>query len=139
VKYEAGNLVTGTTKIPETRRVLPEADWIESRRHGAALGLGIVACFGLGGRNSADRFEQAPAVEPIHPFQHGEFDVFQASPRSVAPDRFGLVEAVDGLGLTKKAFESSFECITIMITSSRSAAPLSGATSTGLIPTLLTN
>jgi hypothetical protein len=98
VKYEPGNLVTGITKIPEPRRVLPEADWIESRRHGAVLGLGIVACFGLGGRNSADGFEQAPAVESIHPFQHGEFDGFQASPRSVAPDRFGLVEAVDGLG-----------------------------------------
>ena len=71
---------------------------VESRRHGDMLGLSIVACFGLGGWNVADRFEQAPVVEPIHPFQGGEFDSLQAAPSPAAADHFGLVEAVDGLG-----------------------------------------
>src|SRR4051794_22341489 len=62
------------------------------------VGLSIVACFGLGGWNVADRFEQAPVVEPVHPFQGGEFDSLQAAPWPAAADHFGLVEAVDGLG-----------------------------------------
>ena len=62
------------------------------------LKLGIVTCFGLGGWNSADRFEQASIVEPVDPFQRGELDGFQASPRAASPDHLGLVEAVDGLG-----------------------------------------
>ncbi len=71
---------------------------VESRRPGDVLGLSIVACFGLGGWNVADRFEQAPVVEPVHPFQGGELDGFQASPWAASPDHFGLVEAVDRLG-----------------------------------------
>ena len=71
---------------------------VESRRRGDVLGLSIVACFGLGGWNVADRFEQAPVVEPVHPFQGGEFDSLQAAPWSTAADHFGLVEAVDRLG-----------------------------------------
>ena len=71
---------------------------VESRRPGDMLGLSIVACFGLGGWNVADRFEQAPVVEPVHPFQGGEFDGFQAAPRPAASDYLGLVEAVDRLG-----------------------------------------
>jgi hypothetical protein len=71
---------------------------IESRRHGDVVSLGIIACLGLGGRYAADGFEQAPVVEPVHPFQGGELDGFQGAPWSAAPDHLGLVEAVDGLG-----------------------------------------
>jgi hypothetical protein len=77
---------------------LPEAGWFESRGHGGVLDLGIVACFRLGGWNSADGSEQASIVEPVDPFQGGELDGFQVSPRAAAPDHLGLVEAVDGLG-----------------------------------------
>ena len=70
----------------------------ESRRHGDALGLGIVACFSLGGRDIADGFEQTAVIEPVHPFQGGEFDGFQSAPWPAAPDHLGLVEAVDGFG-----------------------------------------
>ena len=70
---------------------------VESRRLGNVLGLSIVACFGFGGWNVADGFEQAPVVEPVDPFQRGELDGFQASPRAASPDHLGLVEAVDGL------------------------------------------
>ena len=62
------------------------------------LELGIVACFGLGGWNSADGFEQASMVEPVDPFQRSELDGFQASPGAASPDHLGLVEAIDGLG-----------------------------------------
>jgi hypothetical protein len=60
--------------------------------------LGIITCFGLGGWNVANRFEQASMVEPVDPFQRGELDGFQASPRAASPDHLGLVEAVDRLG-----------------------------------------
>ena len=67
---------------------------VESRRQGGMVGLSIGACFGLGGWNVADRFEQAPVVEPVDPFQGGELDGLQAAPWPAA-DYFGLVEAVD--------------------------------------------
>lgn len=53
---------------------------VESRRDGDFPGLSIVACFGLGGRNVADGFEQAPVDESVHPFQRGELDGFQVAP-----------------------------------------------------------
>lgn len=40
----------------------------------------IVARLVLGRRHVADRLEQAPHVEPIDPFQRGEFDRFQIPP-----------------------------------------------------------
>ena len=48
---------------------MPEAVWIESRCQGDVLDLGIVVCFSLGRRTSADGFKQAPIVEPVDPFQ----------------------------------------------------------------------
>jgi hypothetical protein len=80
---------------------------IESRRHGDVVSLGIIACLGLGGRYAADGFEQAPIVEPVHPFQGGELDGFQGAPWSAAPDHLGLVEAVDGLGGIVKLLSGS--------------------------------
>lgn len=67
----------------------------ESRRDGDALGLSIVARFGLGGRDVANGFEEAPVVQPVNPFQGDEFDGLQGAPWSAAPDHLGLVEAVD--------------------------------------------
>ena len=71
---------------------------VESRRHGGMVDLSRVACFSLGGWNVADRFEQAPVVEPVDPFQGGELDVFQGAPWPAARDHFGRGEAVDRLG-----------------------------------------
>jgi hypothetical protein len=67
---------------------------VASRRHGGMVGLSIVACFGLGEWNVADGFEQAPVVEPVHPFQGGELDGLQAAPWPAAADYFGLVEHI---------------------------------------------
>jgi hypothetical protein len=33
---------------------------------------------------------QPSVVEPVNPFQGGEFDVVQGAPRAFAPDQFGL-------------------------------------------------
>ena len=37
-------------------------------------------------------------IEPVDPFQRGELDGFEGSPRATAMDDFGLVEAVDRFG-----------------------------------------
>lgn len=42
--------------------------------------------------------QEPPVVEPVHPFQRGEFDGFKASPWPAPMDHFGFVEAVDGFG-----------------------------------------
>src|SRR5207245_10907776 len=77
---------------------LPDAGFFESRRHWECLKFGIVARFGLGGRHVSDWSEQATVVEPLDPFQGGELDKFQRTPRSPSADHLGLVKAVDALG-----------------------------------------
>src|ERR1700761_4896302 len=82
----------------ELPRVLPEAVWFGSRRHGVLVGLGIVTRFGLGGRDISDRFEQATIVEPVDPFEGGKFHGFCTAPRAAPMDHLGLEQAVDGFG-----------------------------------------
>ena len=43
---------------------------------------------------------EALGVEPMHPTESGQFDVFDALPRAVfgTPDQLTLVGGVDGLG-----------------------------------------
>jgi hypothetical protein len=60
---------------------LPEAGFFESRRHGGVPSLGLIALFGLGGRDIPDRLETgeqanamrsrepATGVEPIDPLE----------------------------------------------------------------------
>ena len=69
----------------------------ESRRFGGLLDLRIVTRFGLGRRNISDRLQQSPVVEPVDPFQRGELNLFNVSPRSPAPDHLGFVKTVDRL------------------------------------------
>jgi hypothetical protein len=54
--------------------------------------------FELGRRNVADRSEQSSSVEPIDPLEHGEFDRFEALPRTAAEDDLGFEERIDDLG-----------------------------------------
>ena len=68
------------------------------RGHRHDLKLGIVGGFRLGGRDIADRLEQAPVVEPVHPFESGELDRLKAAPRSTPMDHLGLEQPVDRLG-----------------------------------------
>ena len=75
---------------------MPEAVWFESRRHGALIGLGIVADFRFCGWDISDRFEQATIVEPVDPFEGGEFHRLGAAPRAAPVDYLGLEQAVDG-------------------------------------------
>src|SRR3954452_13543172 len=62
------------------------------------IGLGIIARFGLGGWDISDRFEQATIVEPVDPFEGGEFDCLSTPPRATPMDHLGLEQAVDRLG-----------------------------------------
>ena len=75
---------------------MPEAVWFESRRYGALVELRIVARFGLGGRNISNRFEQATIVEPVDPFESGEFDRLGTAPRTAPMDDFGFEQSIDG-------------------------------------------
>ena len=54
--------------------------------------------FELGGWDAAEVVEDASVVEPVDPFERREFEVIEPAPRSLAPDEFGLVEAVHRLG-----------------------------------------
>jgi hypothetical protein len=52
----------------------------------------------LGWRNVSDRLQQAVVVEPVDPFERGELDSFEGSPRPTLMDDLGLVETADRLG-----------------------------------------
>ena len=62
------------------------------------LCLTVVVCFELRGWDSAEVVKDAAVVEPVDPFEGGDFEVFEAAPGSFVSHEFGLVEAVDGLG-----------------------------------------
>ena len=70
----------------------------DSGDHSHVVQLFIVAGFGLGGRNIADGLEEAAVVEPIDPFEGGEFHCFGVAPGSAPVDHLGLEQAVDRLG-----------------------------------------
>ena len=58
----------------------------------------VVGGLELCGWDVAAVFVEASVVEPVDPFQGGDFDVVGGAPRSFRFDQFSLVEAVDGLG-----------------------------------------
>ena len=72
---------------------LPGANFFESRRHGGIPSLGMIALFGLGGRDIPDRLEKgeqanamcsrepANGIEPIDPLEGGELDRLEAAPK----------------------------------------------------------
>ena len=69
----------------------------ESRRFGGLLDLRIITRFGLGRGNISDRLQQSPVVEPVDPFQRGELNLFNLTPRPQSPDHLGFVKTVDRL------------------------------------------
>ena len=77
---------------------MPEAIWFESRGYVEHVDLSIVACLGFGRRDVADGLQEPPVVELIRPFEGGELDRLERSPRSTPVDDFGLVEAIGRLG-----------------------------------------
>jgi hypothetical protein len=64
---------------------------------------GVAGCLpSVGGlelrwREVADRFQQAPMVEPVNQFQGGVLDLVDALPRATPADQLGLVQPDDGL------------------------------------------
>ena len=77
---------------------MPEAVWFESRHHSELVGLCIEAGLCFGGRDVADGFEQAAIIEPVDPFESGELDGFEVSPRASPVDHLGLEEPDHGFG-----------------------------------------
>ena len=77
---------------------MPEAGWFESRRHGELIDLRIVVRLCFGGRDVADRFEQAAVVEPVDPFEGCVFDRFKAAPWAAPVNHLGLEEPDHCLG-----------------------------------------
>lgn len=61
------------------------------------LGPSKVARIGLGERHVANGFERAAGVQPIDPFEGGELDRLEGSPRPAAMDHLGLEQIVDRL------------------------------------------
>lgn len=59
---------------------LPEGVWFKLCGHGRLTQRGIVICLGFGRRDVSDWLERAPVVEPVHPFECGEFYRFIAAP-----------------------------------------------------------
>ena len=45
----------------------------------------------------ANRSKDSAIIEPVHPFERGELDVFDAPPGAASADDLGLVEAIDRL------------------------------------------
>jgi len=58
----------------------------------------VEVCLSFRWRDVADGFEEAPVIEPVNPFESGELDGFDVSPRSAPVDHLGFVESVDALG-----------------------------------------
>ena len=62
------------------------------------LKLSVVCGLGLGRWNVADRLEQATVVEPVDPFEGGELDGLEGTPRSASMDHLGFEQADHCLG-----------------------------------------
>ncbi len=60
--------------------------------------LTVVVGFELGWWDAAEVVEDASVVEPVDPFEGGEFEVVETAPWPFVADEFCFVEAVDGLG-----------------------------------------
>lgn len=58
--------------------------------------LPMILGFELHRRNVADWLKQPVVVEPMHPFQGCEFDVFKALPWAASPDHLRFEEADHG-------------------------------------------
>ena len=65
----------------------------ESRRDGVRLVAAIVRLLELGRRNQPDGLEKAPVIEPVDPFERGEFDRLDMPPGTAAPDDLGPEQA----------------------------------------------
>ena len=66
--------------------------------YGEVACSGIVVGFGFGGQDVADRLKQPAVIEPVHTFQGGELDGFQAAPGAATVDHFRLEQADDAFG-----------------------------------------
>jgi hypothetical protein len=70
---------------------------VESRRSPGRRVTSVVLLLILRWGCPSDRLEEPFAVEPMDPFEGGEFDGLEAAPGAAPTDDLGLVQAVDRL------------------------------------------
>jgi hypothetical protein len=80
----------------ESRRGLPEADWVKSGGNFRLLQHGEILLFSFGGRDVTDGFQQTSMVKPVDPFEGCELDGLKRSPGPASMDHLRLVKTVDG-------------------------------------------
>jgi hypothetical protein len=73
------------------RAGLPEAGWFKLCGHGWLVQHGVILLLGFGWRDVADGLQKPSMVEPVDPFRGGEFNRFEAAPRSAPMDDLCLV------------------------------------------------
>ena len=75
-----------------------EAVWLKAGGVQCLTGVLLpVVCLSFCGRDVADGLEQAAMVEPVDPFERGQFDSLAGLP-GPAVDHLGFVQAIDRLG-----------------------------------------
>ena len=80
------------------RTVFPGELSRDSEHHSWSRLTAILLLFALGRRDTADRGEEPPVVEPIDPFEGSKLYRFDVPPRATTVDDLGLVESDNGLG-----------------------------------------
>jgi hypothetical protein len=85
-------------RLAVNRPGFSEAVWIKLRGYGHGLQLSVVARFGLGRWDIADRFKDASVIEPVHPFECGEFHRRGVAPGPSAMNDLSFEQAIDRLG-----------------------------------------
>ena len=83
----------------ELNRPGNSGDWFsESSRDGWTVLTAIVDLLVLGWGDVSEGFEKPSVIEPVDPFEGGEFDVLDAAPGPAAPDDLGFEQADNALG-----------------------------------------
>ena len=59
---------------------VPEAIWFKLCSHGWFVQLGVMLDLGFGRTDVADKLQKPLMVEPVDPFQGGEYNRFEAAP-----------------------------------------------------------
>lgn len=72
-------------------------DCLGSGSQGLIADARMIVRFGLGGRDIADRREQAAVIVPLDPLSGGGRDSFDEAPRAASVDHLSLEQAVSRL------------------------------------------
>lgn len=77
---------------------MPEAVRFKLCGHVWCVQHGVIVLLGFGRRDVSDGLEKPSMVEPVDPFEGGEFNSFKVAPGTASMNDLGLVEAVYRFG-----------------------------------------